>query len=225
MEKHYLPTFDPFDDDIDEDAPTSTPIPVPLSRSYEARGEPPVIATVDTRIFAFSYYQSCFDCKFCHDSCCQYGVGLDVPNRERILALQKEIAPYVQAPVEQWFKDEVYAETDYPGDHALDTQVVRGACALRRGGARGCGLHAYSLDKGLDYHAIKPIYCSLFPLTCDRGLLTTSYEIDERSLVCLGDTYGANSKTLYRGARDEMLFYFGADCVAELDALEAQQKR
>ena len=58
--------------------------------------------------------------------------------------------------------------------------------------------------------------CSLFPVTFDCGLLHPSNEIVDRSLQCIDD-----GPTLYRGVRDEIAWYFGAELVAELDALLA----
>jgi hypothetical protein len=76
-------------------------------------------------------------------------------------------------------------------------------------------IHSYALGRGLDYHEIKPMVCSLFPVTFDYGLLHPSNEIVDRSLQCIDD-----GPTLYRGVRDEIAYYFGAELVAELDALE-----
>ena len=76
-------------------------------------------------------------------------------------------------------------------------------------------LHTFALGRGIDYHEIKPMVCSLFPVTFDGGLLHPSNEIEDRSLQCIDD-----GPTLYQGVRSEIEFYFGAGLVAELDALE-----
>jgi hypothetical protein len=76
-------------------------------------------------------------------------------------------------------------------------------------------LHTYALSRGLDYHEVKPLVCSLFPVTFDGGLLHPSNEIEDRSLQCIDD-----GPTLYRGVRAEIAFYFGPALVAELDELE-----
>jgi hypothetical protein len=77
-------------------------------------------------------------------------------------------------------------------------------------------LHSFALNKGIDYHEIKPFFCSMFPVTYNEGVLLTPEEIDEKLTACLGD-----GPTLYRGSRDEILHYFGPGLVAELDDLEA----
>lgn len=81
---------------------------------------------------------------------------------------------------------------------------------------RGCQLHAFALEKGLDYHDLKPVLSTLFPLTFDDGVLHVMDEVEDRSLVCLG-----SGPTLYRGVRAELAYYFGAALVAELDEIEA----
>jgi hypothetical protein len=78
-------------------------------------------------------------------------------------------------------------------------------------------LHSFALDKGLDYHEIKPMVASLFPVTFDGGLLHPSNEIADRSLQCIDD-----GPSLYTGVRGEIEWYFGQDLVTELDAMEAE---
>jgi hypothetical protein len=77
-------------------------------------------------------------------------------------------------------------------------------------------LHAFALEKGLDYHDLKPVLSTLFPLTFDDGVLHVMDEVEDRTLVCLGQ-----GPTLYRGVRAELEYYFGPSFVEELDAIEA----
>jgi len=189
---------------------------VPLSREYAAREGSPILTHVAPRIFTLTYFQPCMSCTFCNDHCCSYGVALDLPNQARIKEHAEGIRPYTTGEVKDWFLTDTCEDTDFPGAVALDTKVVGRGCAFLRPNSRGCGIHAYTIDRGMDYHALKPIYCSLFPVTVDGGYLVPSCEVDEKSLLCVGP--GA---TVYRGSRDELLFYFGKELVAELDALEA----
>ena len=55
---------------------------------------------------------------------------------------------------------------------------------------------------------------TLFPVTFGDGALLCSDELHDGSLVCAGD-----GPTAYAMARAELEFYFGAELVAELDAL------
>ena len=77
-------------------------------------------------------------------------------------------------------------------------------------------LHSFALERGLDYHELKPMVSSLFPVTFDWGLLHPSNEIEDRSLQCVDD-----GPTLYQGVRGEIEWYFGVELVRELDALES----
>ena len=199
------------DDEDDEDVGFT----VPLSRAYPAREGAPVLTHVAPRIFTLTYYQPCMECSFCNDQCCSYGVAVDLPNKARIDEHTAAISAYTTGAPRDWWLDDICDDGDFPGGHARDTKVVGRGCAFLRPEGRGCGIHAYCLDKGMDYHALKPIYCSLFPLTVDESYLVPSCEVDEKSLLCVD--HGA---TIYRGSRPELLYYFGEELVAELDALE-----
>jgi hypothetical protein len=73
------------------------------------------------------------------------------------------------------------------------------------------------MSKGMDYHEIKPLVCILFPLSFGEGILSTSQELDDNSLVCSGSGYSA-----YRSMRNELEHYFGSELVEELDGVEIE---
>ena len=75
-------------------------------------------------------------------------------------------------------------------------------------------LHSYALGVGRDYHALKPMVSTLFPVTFGGGALVVSDELEEGSLVCSGD-----GPTAYEAARNELAYYFGDSLVIELDSL------
>jgi hypothetical protein len=85
---------------------------------------------------------------------------------------------------------------------------------FRRPDARGCALHGFALDRGEDYHTVKPMVSALFPVTFGDGALLCSEELADGSLICAGD-----GPTAYEMARDELKYYFGGALVAELDEL------
>lgn len=190
-----------------------------LSRPYTCRGGAPVIDRVDTAIFVRTYFMDCMGCSYCHDSCCQYGADVEGDVMPRIAAHVEELERYTGVPRSRWWRggDEVEWTTDgeFPGGRQTRTQVEGGACVFRSRTARGCMIDSYALSRGVDYHEIKPMVCSLFPVTFDYGLLHPSNEIVDRSLQCIDD-----GPTLYRGVRDEIAYYFGDELVRELDALE-----
>jgi Fe-S-cluster containining protein len=179
-----------------------------------ARGGAPVVSSVDPEIFRRRYFGLCLRCSFCHDSCCQYGVDLSVIERDRILAEADRLEPVVGRPRSEWFTGVVTSDADFPGGAATRTAVVDGRCVFRRPDARGCSLHAHALERGSDYHDLKPMVSALFPVTFGDGALFCSEELVEGSLVCAGD-----GPTAYEMAREELEYYFGAALVEELDAL------
>jgi hypothetical protein len=179
-----------------------------------ARGGAPRVDRVDPAIFLRRYFGQCMRCDFCHDSCCQHGVDVSVQERDRILAQADQLEPLVGLPRERWFRELVVEDADFPGGAATRTSVVGDGCVFLQRGARGCTLHAFSLSRGEDYHALKPMVSALFPVTFGEGALICSEELVDGSLVCAGD-----GPTAYEMAREELAYYFGADLVAELDAL------
>lgn len=186
-----------------------------LSRSYACRWGVPVVDRVDTAIFVRRYFMKCMQCSYCFDSCCQYGVDVDAPNVERLRARAAELERFAGVPRDRWFTEAWTDDAEFPGGRHTRTRVEDGACVFRSRTARGCTIHSYALEAGLDYHELKPMVSVLFPVTFDGGLLHPSNEIEDRSLQCIDD-----GPSLYRGVRDEIAWYFGAPLVAELDGLE-----
>jgi len=137
-----------------------------------------------------------------------------------VMAHADAIEQYTGVSRERWFRGgrevEWTADGEFPGGRQTRTAVEGGACVFRSREARGCMLHSFALGRGLDYHEVKPMVCSLFPVTFDYGLLHPSNEIEDRSLQCIDD-----GPSLYKGVRSEIEWYFGPALVAELDALEA----
>jgi Fe-S-cluster containining protein len=190
-----------------------------LSQPYPCRGGAPVIDRVDTAIFARTYFMDCMGCSYCHDSCCQYGADVEGDLMPRVTAHADELERFTGVSRDRWWRGGVEVDwtpdREFPGGRQTRTRVEDGACVFRSRAARGCMLHTFALGRGIDYHEIKPMVCSLFPVTFDGGLLHPSNEIEDRSLQCIDD-----GPTLYQGVRGEIEFYFGAGLVAELDALE-----
>jgi len=191
-----------------------------LSRSFACRWGVPAVDRVDTAIFVRRYFMQCMQCSYCFDSCCQYGVDVDAPNVERLRARADDLERYTGVPRDRWFTEAWTDDAEFPGGRHTRTRVQDGACVFRSRTARGCMIHSYALEAGLDYHELKPMVSVLFPVTFDGGLLHPSNEIEDRSLQCIDD-----GPSLYRGVRDEIAWYFGAGLVAELDGLEELSAR
>jgi hypothetical protein len=175
-----------------------------------------VVSEVEASIFTRRYFGHCMSCGFCADACCQHGVDVSVVERDRILARAAELEPLVGAPPSAWFEEGLTADEDFPGSAATRTRVVDGRCIFLRRGTRGCTLHALSLETGGDYHLLKPIVSTLFPVTFGGGALLCSEELIDDSLICAGE-----GPTAYEMARSEIEYYFGEALVMELDNLSS----
>jgi hypothetical protein len=195
----------------------SMPDVIALSRPYACAGGGPVLTMVEPRIFTLRYFQNCMGCGFCQDSCCQYGVDIDLDNAARLTAMPADFHAFVGVPASQWFTGDVVADAEFPSGHHVRTQVKDGGCVFLNKPGRGCMIHAYCLDRGIDYHGLKPMVSTLFPLTFDYGVLAASSEVVDGSLVCSGE-----GPSCYCGARGELAHYFGDALVTELDRLEAR---
>jgi Fe-S-cluster containining protein len=188
---------------------------IPLSRPFASIEGVPVVSHVHTDIFTRTYFMHCMRCDFCHDSCCGHGADIDEANLRRLEAHSEALEACVGVPRERWFQSAYTEDTDFPGGRYTRTRVKKGSCVFLNRRGRGCLIHRYCMERGLDFHHLKPLVCSLFPLSFHEGLLIPSAEIFDDTLQCLGP-----GPTLYRGARKDVQYYFGPELVTELDALE-----
>ncbi|MBN9546853.1 MAG: hypothetical protein J0I19_15410 [Alphaproteobacteria bacterium] len=180
----------------------------------------PVLKAVDPRIFTLRYFTYCMDCGFCRDACCEHGVDVDLGNAARLRELPRDFHDRIAEPQDRWFTSDIVKDAEFPGGEHVRTRIHDGACVFRNEGARGCAIHGYCLEQGLDYHLYKPMVSVLFPVTFEHGVLTPSGEAADGSLVCSGQ-----GPSLYDGAREELRYYFGPGLIAELDALKAHHEQ
>ncbi len=205
---------------------------LPLSQFYPSRYGAPVLHRVDPRIFTLTYFGLCMDCSFCHDACCQFGADVEWPRLEALQARSDDLEKYLGVPQSQWFRDKpndfgILEEPEYPGGKYTRTKVVplpkarapfsEEGCVFLDPTGRGCRIHRYALDRGLNVYDLKPMMCSLFPLSFAEGNLLPADEFDEELLVCSGP-----GQTLFRAAFSDLEYYFGADLVAELAQFERE---
>jgi Fe-S-cluster containining protein len=203
---------------------------IPLSRSFTCRFGAPVIDRVDPRIFQLTYFGKCMDCTFCQDACCQYGADIDLQRMAALQEYQQELEQYLGVPHDEWFRLDpedcgVLDDEEYPSGQYTRTQVVElpagrsphneWACVFLDPKGRGCRIHRFALERGIQVHEIKPMVCLLFPVSFTAGELIPAYEFTlEDELVCQGP-----GDTLYESARSDIEWYFGSELVKELDEL------
>jgi hypothetical protein len=189
---------------------------VPLSRPYTAIAGAPTVAAVDPAIFVRRYFAACMSCTFCGDGCCAHGVDVDAPVMAAIVAQADRIEAVVGVPRSDWFAGPTEVDEEAPGGSTRRTTVRDGYCVFHDAKGRGCLLHAYALSTGQDYHDLKPMVSTLFPVTYGDGALLVSDELEDNTLICAGA-----GPTAYEAARPELAFYFGNTLVLELDRLAA----
>ncbi len=187
---------------------------VELKKAYASCYGAPVIRRVDPAIFTIRYFTHCLRCDFCHDACCSHGVDFDLHHVQALKSHAKALEKHLGISAQRWFRKRVTQDPEMPGGGFVRTRVAGGACIFLDGAARGCRIHSYAAENGMDYHQLKPIVDCLFPITFCDEVLCPAEEVDEGSLICL-DT----GPTLYEGLRDELRYYFGEEFVLELDAL------
>ena len=165
----------------------------PLSRPYPSVFGAPVLSEVDPRLFQFTYFAACMECTFCKDACCQYGADTELPRVAALDAIAPELEAYLGVPRAEWFREDpedfgTLDEPEYPGGQYTRTQVVElpagrsehneWACVFLDPAGRGCRIHRFALERGIDVHTIKPMVCLLFPASFDQGVLCPAYEFD-----------------------------------------------
>lgn len=194
-----------------------------LKNSYPSIHGLPIIHSVETDIFDVTYFMKCMECTFCKDQCCEWGADIDMQNVKRLMKYKDELEKFTGIPSDQWFDESEQAiDYEYPGHEYMRTRFdkEKDHCVFLNIKDRGCLIHSFCLTNNIDYHEIKPTFCSLFPVTYMDGVLMTPEEIDEGLTACLGA-----GPTLYEGSRDEIKFYFGDGLVAEMDEIQAQRKK
>jgi Fe-S-cluster containining protein len=202
---------------------------VPLSRPYPSRYGAPILDRVDPSVFQYRYFHHCMDCTFCQDACCQYGADIETIRIRELEKYQTELEAYLDLPREKWFREDpedlgILPEPEYPGGEYTRTAVAplpagrsphnQEACVFVDPVGRGCRIHRFAIEKNIDVHEIKPMVCLFFPLCHGEGELRSAIEFQIEDLVCMNQGI-----TLYESSREEVLYYFGPEMVAELDEI------
>jgi len=189
---------------------------IQLSRAFASRYGVPSISQIDLRMYTLRYFTHCLACTFCHDWCCEHGVDVDLLHVRAMEQHREGLEVATGIPFADWFTDEYEEDDEVPGGASMRTNTTERGCVFLTPGGRGCTIHQYANDNGIDYHELKSLVDVLFPLTYEGELLTIADEVADGSLVCL-DT----GPTVYQGMRKELQYYFGDSFVKELDEIEA----
>jgi len=179
---------------------------IQLSRAFASRYGVPSISQIDLRMYTLRYFTWC----------CEHGVDVDLLHVRAMEQHREGLEVATGIPFADWFTDEYEEDDEVPGGASMRTNTTERGCVFLTPGGRGCTIHQYANDNGIDYHELKSLVDVLFPLTYEGELLTIADEVADGSLVCL-DT----GPTVYQGMRKELQYYFGDSFVKELDEIEA----
>jgi len=168
------------------------------------------INCVDERILSACYFARCMECDLCNDSCCGYGCPVDTAEVERILAYKNELETRLHIPVSDWFLAETEQRPEFPSGKVKRTRINNNQCIFHDNISRGCHLHRFALEKGMDPHLLKPMVCFLFPLTWGGSYLYVSDFLDE--LPCKN-----TGVPIFESQRNELMLYLGDDFIKEME--------
>ena len=129
---------------------------------------------------------------------------------EIVLNYASQLETMLGIPISQWFEDEITRDVDYPSGEVIRTRVYNGKCVFYKKGFRGCSLHRFGIEKGIDIHLLKPMVCCLFPVTWEKERLLVSSFLDE--LPCRD-----KGISVFEAQKDELRIYLGDDFVADLE--------
>lgn len=156
------------------------------------------------------------------DACCQYGVDVDLTERDAIVAHASEIAPLLlpAAAARPWFTGPEKVDPDFPSGRHVRTATFGEGCLFLAHDRRGCAIHRAAVEGGWDMRGTKPHVCRLFPLSYDSESIVLSDDYPDYS--CSLDP---SAPTVYRVARDALADIFGPALVSAMDAAEAGVSR
>lgn len=188
---------------------------------YPSKHGLPVIHSVDTEIFTRTYFMHCMQCTFCNDQCCSFGADIDMINVDRIMKHKEDLEEFTGVKSKHWFYlNKRKWDHEYPGNEYTRISKRNNSCVFLNPKGRGCMLHSYAIEKGIDYRELKPFFCVVFPVTYYEGTLVVPDEVNEKTLACLGD-----GPDLYQGAREAIRYYFGDGIIEELDEISLRFSR
>jgi Fe-S-cluster containining protein len=173
----------------------------------EKRNSPAIkVNEMDKAIFTKKFPADCLRRNSCHDICCTYGCQVDAAEIDKILLYKRKLELILGIPAEEWFSDKVDYDGDYPSGQCVRTRVYDGKCVFHNRRDRGCTLHQLAIEEGVDQHELKPMVCSLFPVTWNNGCLFVSEYLEE--LPCANQ-----GVSVFEAQKDELHFYLCDDFI------------
>jgi Fe-S-cluster containining protein len=153
------------------------------------------------------------------DACCQYGVDVDLGERDGILSHAEQIKGILDDEVANvsWFHEKENEDKDFPSGKFVRTKTHNDGCLFLSHDKRGCSIHRASIEGGWDFHGIKPHVCRLFPMSYDDESIVMSDDYADYSCA-----FEADTPSVYQVGRPDLLAIFGQELVDALDQVERE---
>jgi Fe-S-cluster containining protein len=153
------------------------------------------------------------------DACCQYGVDVDVAERDAILDHAGELRALLRDEVAEapWFDDRESEDADFPSGRFVRTRTHQGGCIFLAHDRRGCAIHRAAIEGNWNIHGVKPHVCRLFPLSYESDAIVLSDDYADYSC-----TLDRSAPSVYQVSRAALAEIFGLGLVVALDEAEAE---
>lgn len=172
---------------------------------------------VDENIFNLRFTSNC-DVKSCKGACCRWGVFVDIPEREKILAhadlIRRYMEPHQEHNPQLWFEKNEISDTDFPSGRSVGTQAFDYGCVFLDSIGL-CALQKACTAESMNPFTLKPFYCVAYPLTIENGVLL----IDEVELENGTPCHIINADgilTVFESCATELNYVLGKEGVKEL---------
>ena len=177
---------------------------------------------VSPSLFQERFAADC-DTRRCVGRCCRSGVWLDPADRDRVLAhadrVRAAMDPDQPRDARRWFSRRVIDDADFPSGKAVHTRVRGGRCVFLDRAGR-CVLQKAS-PVGV---ALKPFFCTAFPVTVVDGVLTLDDKDFRAGQPCCDSTEGG-PLTVFDTCAMELTHVLGPAGVARLRRAQPRSDR
>jgi len=170
---------------------------------------------IDPIIFTHKFVRSCDVC-ICSGECCYYGVYTDKKEHEKIMMVKERIIAAMDDSqnknVNEWF-EEPEEDPDFESGLAVGTEIYNGKCVfLDKQGF--CTLQKIAMQENEFKWKYKPLYCILFPLVIDQGVITVDGEHLARMHYC--NKLENQVSTIFECCKNELMHLLGEKGFEEL---------
>jgi len=171
---------------------------------------------IDPIIFKQPFVKSCDIC-ICSGECCYYGVYTDKFEHEKIIEIKERIIKSMDDSqtknVDLWF-EEPQEDTDFESGIAVGTELHNGKCVfLDKQGF--CTVQKIAMEDKEFKWKYKPLYCILFPLIIENGVITVDTEHLDRMHYC--NKSENQVSTIFETCKEEIEYLVGKDGIKELE--------